>query len=136
MYGSPNGRYHPNATRARSNTYEPRPERVDVPDSPEIVSFTLHPTGRQTKAFQIFEHPPVNDDGKADCIILTKDGIYIPLEHYLSTVPIQIVVRAAPNQPTKRTRVKGKPAAKKPAAKTTTSRAPAATKTTRTPASK
>ncbi len=123
-YGSQQGRYHPNAARASGGTFEPPPERVEVPDTPDIVSFVLTPTGRRTKAFQIFDHPPVNTDGKADCIIFTKNGLYLPLEHYLSTVPVVVTISAAPVAPAKRPRPKGKPAAKttaarKPAAKTT-----------------
>lgn len=129
-YGSSRGNYHPNATHARTGQYEPRPERVETPDTPEIVSFTLLPTGRQTPKFQIFDHPPLNAEGKADCIILTKNGIYIPRDHYLATVPIEIVVRAAPQAAKPRTRVKGKPAAKTTATKTTTARKAPAAKTT------
>lgn len=127
-YGSSRGTYHRNATHAGNGTQEPRPERKESPETTEIVSHVLLPTGRQTARFQIFEHQDVGADGLADCVIFTKNGLYIPLDHYLSTVPIEVVIRpAAVKPPTPRR--KGRPAAK-----STTAKVPAAKSTGRKPA--
>jgi hypothetical protein len=128
QYGSSQGRYAPNATRASGGRqYEERPPRRETPDTAEIVSYVMLP-GRQTKAFQIFDHPKVNDDGVADCIIFTKDGVYIPLDHHLSTVPIEIVVRAADIPAVRPPRRKGRPAAKTTRKPTAAAKTPAARK--------
>lgn len=117
MYGSRQGRYAPGATRASEGRFprEQQPERKESPDTSEIVSNVLLPTGRQTQRFQIMDHQILDGDGLADCIIFTKDGIYVPKDHYLSTVPVEVVIRAAQVTPAKRPRPKSRPAASKSA---------------------